>query len=231
MIWLQQWGNDSFSRITATGKLNGQNLNGGGDYWEPLDLTFDDILPISQDTTFTMKCVVRASSIDIYLNDVYLDSIRPANGEISFGEGLSYGAIVQNGTAQFADITVKDYVPEAAKVLTVTVSDSESGERITGAEVRLGGTALNEQGNGVYTLDVSELERGTLTVSKAEYQVWSQEIAEDVWSLPAVNVSVSLRNVNAPYTEQTREVGGVSWKVNGKNNGSEFTIAEDGTSR
>ena len=227
-IWLQQWGNDPFSRITATGKLNGQNLNGGGDYWEPSGLTFDDLLPISRDTTFTMKCVVRASSIDIYLNDVYLDSIRPANGEIAFGEGLSYGAIVQNGTAQFADIAVKDYVPEAAKVLTVTVSDSESGERITGAEVRLGETALAEQGNGVYTMDVSELERGTLTVSKAEYQVWSQEIAEDVWSLPAVNVAVSLRSVNAPYTEQTREVGGVSWKVNGKNNGSEFTIAEDG---
>lgn len=228
-IWLQQWGNDSFSRITATGKLNGQNLNGGGDYWEPSGLTFDDILPISQDTTFTLKCVVRASSIDIYLNDVYLDSIRPANGEIAFGEGLSYGAIVQNGTAQFADIAVKDYVPEAAKVLTVTVSDSESGERITGAEVRLGETALAEQGNGVYTMDVSELERGTLTVSKAEYQVWSQEIGEDVWSLPAVNVSVSLRSVNAPYTEQTREVGGVSWKVNGKNNGDEFTIEENGT--
>lgn len=228
-IWLQQWGNDSFSRITATGKLNGQNLNGGGDYWEPKGLTFDDLLPISQDTTFTLKCVVRASSIDIYLNDDYMDSIRPASGKISFGEGISYGAIVQNGTAQFADIAVKDYVPEAAKVLTVTVSDSESGERITGAEVRLGETALAEQGNGVYTMDVSELERGTLTVTKADYQVWSQEIGEDVWSLPAVNVSVSLRSVNAPYTEQTREVGGVSWKVNGKNNGSEFTIAEDGT--
>ena len=228
-VWLQQWGNDGRSRLVANGKLNGQNLkdaNGAG-FWEK-ENWFSDILPISQATTFTFRCIVRTASIDIYVKGQYIDSIRPASGEIAFGEGISYGAIVQNGTAQFADITVKDYVPEAAKVLTVTVSDSESGERITGAEVRLGETALAEQGKGVYTLDVSELERGTLTVTKADYQVWSQEIAEDVWSLPAVNVSVSLRSVNAPYTEQTREVGGVSWKVNGKNNGSEFTIAEDG---
>ena len=189
----------------------------------------DPVGSFTQDTVFTFRCVVRPTSVDLYLDDVYLDSIRPASGEIAFDEGISYGAIVQNGSAKFSDIAVTDYVPEQAKMLTVTVADSESGERVTGAVVKLGETPLEEAGNGVYTLDVSALKRGTLTVTKAEYQTFSQEIAEDVWSLPAVNVSVSLRGVNAPYTEQTREVGGVVWKVNGIHNGAEFAISEDGS--
>lgn len=229
-VWLQQWGNDGRSRLVANGKLNGQNLkdaNGAG-FWEK-ENWFSDILPISQATTFTFRCIVRTASIDIYVNGQYIDSIRPASGEIAFDESISYGAIVQNGSAKFSDIAVTDYVPEQTKTLTVTVEDSESGERVTGAEVKLGETLLGETGNGVYTLDVSTLERGTLTVTKAGYQTFSQEIAEDVWSLPAVKISVSLRSVNAPYTEQTREVGDVEWKVNGSRNGAEFDISEDGS--
>ena len=43
-------------------------------------------------------------------------------------------------------------------------------------------------------------------------------------------VNLNFLTARAYTTEgQTREVGGVSWKVNGKNNGDEFMIEEDGT--
>ena len=90
-VWIQQFGNDGRSRLVANGKLNGQNLkdaNGAG-FWEK-ENWFSDILPISQATTFTFRCIVRTASIDIYVNGQYIDSIRPASGKISFGEGISY---------------------------------------------------------------------------------------------------------------------------------------------
>lgn len=93
-VWLQQWGNDGFSRITANGRLNGQNLSGanGAGYWEPQELIFDTVLPVSKAETFTLKFVVTEKKIEIYLDGERLGELTPAEGNILLpGRFLRHG--------------------------------------------------------------------------------------------------------------------------------------------
>ena len=229
-IWIQQFGNDPRSRLVAHGKLNGKNIRGanGFGYWEK-ENWFDDILPVERAEEFTLKCVVRAEMIDIYVNGVYIDSLTSESGSIELGGGISYGAIVQNGRAEFSGFAVKEYVPEAEKTLTVVLADSETGARIEGAVVKMGNTTLADKGNGVYTLALSGLGQDGVTVEKEGYQTYTGDISDEIWARPSVELTIRLLSVNAPYTERQREANGVMWKVNGKNNGWEFVIANDGS--
>lgn len=136
-VWLQQWGNDGFSRITANGRLNGQNLSGanGAGYWEPQELIFDTVLPVSKAETFTLKFVVTEKKIEIYLDGERLGELTPAEGNILL-PAASYGTVFQNGDVSYSDISVKGYevpVEPEAGIGGGWTSDRESNWSYDGA--------------------------------------------------------------------------------------------------
>ena len=193
-VWIQQYGNDAGARLVAKGLINGQplvNANGAG-FWE--GEWFDTFTPVTESTTFVMRCEVTERAVNVYIDGEYAASLRTQTG-IPFGENeaaLSYGAILENGTAEFTDFTLEGSSAILTETeITITVITT-GGTPVTDATVMNGGQAFVNNGDGTYTLTVPVRSGVTITVEKEGYDSVTYEVETSAMYQPEVKRTIEI---------------------------------------
>lgn len=210
-IWVQQWGNDPNARLTATGKINGQwwrNMNDAG-FWDGDWLP--GFNPVLQPVEFSMKFEVSGRTINIYIDDEYISSVSaPADIPCGAGQNLSYGAILQNGSAEFSNFVLQDesaIVSETKVIVTVKTID---GKAVTDAVVKNENEEFVNNGDGTYTLIVPVRSKVTVGVQKEGYVYMSYEVSSSAMYQPEVRITLQIaqeETIHIPTFEDTEPSG------------------------
>lgn len=148
--------------------------------------------PVLQPVSFTMKCEVVGRTVNIYINDEYVSSIS-AQGEIPYTEGgASYGVIVQNGTAQFSNIAVRDESAIVSETTVTVTVETIDGELVKDAIVRNGSLDFTNNGDGTYSLTVPVRTPVTVGVQKEGYVYLEYDVSSSAMYQPQVNITLQI---------------------------------------
>lgn len=167
--------------------------------------------PVLQPVEFSMKFEVSGRTINIYIDDEYISSVSaPADIPCGAGQNLSYGAILQNGSAEFSNFVLQDesaIVSETKVIVTVKTID---GKAVTDAVVKNENEEFVNNGDGTYTLIVPVRSKVTVGVQKEGYVYMSYEVSSSAMYQPEVRITLQIaqeETIHIPTFEDTEPSG------------------------